>query len=425
MGFSPFSFDSFVVRNVDLVYNFIIYRFIGLFDNFVQKSEENTDTMKSMKLTNFEATMLVAGAGLGTGILTLPYAISKIGILGSLAAVFLAYISSLIIYYMIADLTIHSHQGQLLEILQEHLFKGKFKKILTGIFFFVLVSILLENLVVYILCAADVITDLFGIELYLAKIIFYALASVVVFLGIKAIGRGEKIGMYLTGCVVILLLFLSLFNINNSLDISFGKPSLILAVYGLFMFAFSAIFSIVQVCNYIEDRNAIKRVVRNGLLINMILTITFGIITILASKEITNIATIGLSNSLNYGFVKVVCSLFVIISMFTSYWSIGLAFVDVVKEYFKTNWRLSWIITTIPTIIIVLILPLSILEYVQLIAGGLSVMLGLLVVPAYRNAIKDSERELLLGKYGRSKIVLGVTIACTLLMAISSFITIG
>lgn len=369
--------------------------------------------------------MLVAGAGLGTGILTLPYAISKIGVYGTLGAAFFAYASSLVIYYMIADLALHSHNGQLLEILQQHLFRGKYKKLLTTIFFFVLAAILLENLVVYILCASDVITDLFGIGLNISKIMFYIFASVVVFLGIKAIGHGERAGMYFTAGAVFLLLILSLFHMKNHLDFTFGRPRLVLAVYGLFMFAFSAIFSIVQVCNYIEDKSAVKAVVRNGLFINMVLTLLFGAISILASDEVTGIATIGLSNSLPYYFVKVICSVFVIVSMLTSYWSIGLAFVDVIREYLGTGQRISWLLSTVPTLIVVLILPLSVTEYIQLIAGGLSVMLGLLVIPAYRNAVRDSDRELLLGKYGKSKVLLGITVFCILLMAVSSFIPVS
>lgn len=45
--------------------------------------------MKSKKLTFGESLMLVAGAGIGTGILTIPYAVSKIGLLGTLLSLFL------------------------------------------------------------------------------------------------------------------------------------------------------------------------------------------------------------------------------------------------------------------------------------------------------------------------------------------------
>lgn len=47
--------------------------------------------MKTKKLTFIELLMLVAGAGIGTGILTIPYAIDKIGISGTVLSLALAY----------------------------------------------------------------------------------------------------------------------------------------------------------------------------------------------------------------------------------------------------------------------------------------------------------------------------------------------
>ena len=86
--------------------------------------------MKTKKLTFLESLATVAGAGIGTGILTLPYAINKIGISGTLIALVVAFVISLFTYYIIADLTINSKNStQLLGILQEHVFKGKYKKL--------------------------------------------------------------------------------------------------------------------------------------------------------------------------------------------------------------------------------------------------------------------------------------------------------
>ena len=50
------------------------------------------------KLTFTESTMLIAGSGIGTGILTIPYAIDKIGIIGTLCALILAYLISAVLY---------------------------------------------------------------------------------------------------------------------------------------------------------------------------------------------------------------------------------------------------------------------------------------------------------------------------------------
>ena len=76
--------------------------------------------MKTKKLTFIESLMLVAGAGIGTGILTIPYAIDKIGVLGTVTALALAYAVSAVMYLIIADLTRNSEKSEdLLAILDQ------------------------------------------------------------------------------------------------------------------------------------------------------------------------------------------------------------------------------------------------------------------------------------------------------------------
>ena len=208
--------------------------------------------MNTKKLTFLESVMLVAGAGIGTGILTIPYAIAKIGIWGTVVALILAYIASAAMYLVIADLTRNSARSDdLLGILDEHLFGGKGKKPLHILFLVMLVLLLLENLVVYILSAGQVMADLLSIKPLFAYIIFYLLASLVVMFGVKGMGVGEKISVCLISLVVLLLGALSLVYRKSSLSFTFGRADTVFAVYGLFMFAFSAIFSVMQVCNHI------------------------------------------------------------------------------------------------------------------------------------------------------------------------------
>lgn len=368
--------------------------------------------------------MLVAGAGLGTGILTIPYAINKIGVLGTLVALAIAYGVSLVIYLMLADLALNSkNSSQLLGILQEHLFKGRHKKLLTGVFFVILALLLLENLVVYILCASDIISDMFGIHSAVSKIAFYLLASLIIIFGIKGVGIGEKYSVTLIGAVVLTLIVLSFFNVKNEMSLGFGEPSLVFAVYGLFMFAFSAIFSVIQVCNSIDNVKYAKTAVIGGLTVNAVITLIFTVSAILGSDEVTEIATIGLSDSLGMPFVKIICSVFVLLAMFSSFWSSGLAFADVVEEQFKINKSLAWIISTVPAIIIAILLPLTVLDYVQIGAGALSVILVIVVLPAYADVAKESNK-LLLGNIGKSKALIWLVGLFICFMAASSFIPI-
>ncbi len=377
------------------------------------------------KLTLFESIALVAGAGIGTGLLTIPYAAAKIGIFGTVIAIVLAYAVSLVLYMYIAQLTLRSDEPtQLLGILKQHLFKGKHRKLYTGIFFAVFVVILLQNLIVYILCASDILTGMFGISDAAAKLIFYALSSAVLIFGIKGIGIGEKIAVPLIACVIILLIVMSGFSVQNSLSLTIGDPGIVTAVYGLFMFAFSAIFSVVQVVNNIDEKKNIRKALSWGLALNALLTLLFVVAAIIGSKEVTEVATLGLTEAIGKPWVTVLCSVFVLLAMFTSYWSSSLAFADTLMDEFKMNGRLAWLLSTIPTIIIALVFPMSVLEYVQIGAGALSIVVVIIILPAYYNSVRDAEGSLLLGKGAKSKALLWLVGICTFVMAISSFIPI-
>ena len=381
--------------------------------------------MKTKKLTFVESLMLVAGAGIGTGILTIPYAIEKIGIWGTFAALALAYAVSAVMYLIIADLTRNSDKPEdLLGILNQHLFVGKGKKLLSILFFVLLVLLLLENLVVYILCASDVLVDVLGINDVLAKIIFYVLASVIVIFGVKGMGVGEKISVALIGVAVLILTVLSCMNVKSSLTLSLGNAGTVFAVYGLFMFAFSAIFSIIQVCNHIEKKEQTGKAVIGGLTLNALITLIFAVAAILGSEHVTEIATIGLAQSIGIPFVKILCSLLVLFAMLTSFWSSGFAFTDVVSGQLHLSNRVAWLIATVPAVLIAILLPLSVLDYVQIGAGALSIILVIVVLPAYYNAVKKPQQKLLLGKLSGSKALITAVAVAIILMAISSFIPI-
>ena len=382
--------------------------------------------MKTKRLTFLESLMLVAGAGIGTGILTIPYAIDKIGIFGTLTALVFAYAVSAFMYLMIADLTRNSERpDDLLAILDEHLFSGKGKKTLNIAFLILLVLLLLENLVVYILCAGNVLTDLLGLDDTITKIIFYTLASVVILFGVKGMGVGEKLSMILIGGAVLVLMVLSFINVKGSLNFSFGAPSTVFAVYGLFMFAFSAIFSIIQVCNHIEKKEQTAKAVIGGLTLNALITMAFTVAVILGSDTVTEIATIGLCESIGIPFVKMLCSVLVLLAMFTSFWSSGFAFSDVVAGQLGLSARFSWLVATVPTLLIAVFLPLGVLDYVQIGAGVLSIILVIVVLPAYFNAAQKPKETLLLGKCSGNKLVIASLAVAMILMAVSSLIPIA
>ncbi|WP_312832813.1 aromatic amino acid transport family protein [Sedimentibacter saalensis] len=378
--------------------------------------------MDSKKISAWEAAMLIAGSGLGTGILAIPYAASRTGLFGIVFSVAAAFAASVLMHLLVADLVLNSKNStQLMGIFKEHLFKGKNERLFSSMFFAVLAVVLLFNLAIYILVAAEVLTESFGIAPSVSKIIFYSVSSLIVVAGIKIIGVSEKYSMIIIGGVV---LFLTVKSVNHSvrnMELTFGSYRGALALYGLVMFSFSALFSIPQAANNIENKNKLKTAIIAGIAINAAITLFFTFSVIKASDTVTQVATIGLSSSLG-NMTKVVCALFVVLAMFTSYLSIALAQIDIICTEIKVKRNGAFMGATVPSLLAALFLPMSFISMIQVVGGIVAVITSLLVIPGYIKATEHSRGNLMLGNLGKNKLLLSIVLVSYILMAVSSFI---
>jgi amino acid permease len=380
--------------------------------------------MTKGKLSVLESAMLIAGSGLGTGILAIPYAASKTGFYSIVLFIIIAYEVTTVLHLLAADLVLHSeNSSQLIGIFREHLFCGKHGNVLTIFFFVILAIVLFLNLTIYIIVASDVMITVLPLSDIIAKIFFYGISSLIVFLGIKIIGLSEKYSMILIFLVALYLSVLSRWNILRELNFTFGNHMMAIALYGMLMFSFSALFSVPQVVNNIENKSKIKFAIIVGIGANALITMIFTIGVLIASEEITTVATIGLSSSIGLA-SQIACSIFVLLAMFTSYWSIALAQLDIIHEQTKLNRKLCWLVATVPTLIISIFLPGSYISYIQIAGGSVAVIIGCLLLPAYYKSVVNSKDKLILGRIGKSKTLLLFIFACYLIMAVSSFVKI-
>lgn len=378
--------------------------------------------MESKKISAWEAAMLIAGSGLGTGILAIPYAASRTGLFGIVFSVAAAFAASALMHLLVADLVLNSKNStQLMGIFKEHLFKGKNENLYSNLFFAVLAVVLLFNLAIYILVAAEVFTETFGIAPSVSKIIFYVTSSLIVVAGIKIIGVSEKYSMIIIGGVVLFLTVKSVNHPVRNMEFTFGSYRGALALYGLVMFSFSALFSIPQAANNIEDINKLKTAIIAGIGINAAITLFFTFSVIKASDTVTQVATIGLSSSLG-NITKVVCALFVVLAMFTSYLSIALAQIDIICTEIKVKRNGAFMGATIPSLLTALFLPISFISMIQVVGGIVAVITSLLVIPGYIKATEHSRGNLMLGNLGKNKLLLSIVLVSYILMAVSSFI---
>ena len=149
------------------------------------------------QLTTWQAACIITGYGLGAGVLSMPCMAQRCGLPLSLLILSVSLFASYALHMMIADLSMKCGEGaQLISCLSRFLWRGKAKTPLTLLFFVLMSGILFTNLAAYITGAADVITGFApGVPPLIAKLLFYALAAVVVLLGLKAVGVSESVAV--------------------------------------------------------------------------------------------------------------------------------------------------------------------------------------------------------------------------------------
>ena len=377
--------------------------------------------MKNKELTTWEAACIITGYGIGAGVLSMPYVADIVGFPASVAVLILAYIASYVLHLMIAELAMKTEDGgQIISCLSRFLFRGRFKNVLSISFFVLMALILCTNLATYIAAAEEIIVGLTPMPALAAKLLFYIFAASVVFFGLKVVGISEKYAVSAIIALVALLAAASVFAEHNPINLSTGTVNQILAYYGLAMFAMSAFFSVPQAVEGLnKDEKKIKKAVFFGLGVNFMLILVISFCTLWSSARITEVAMVGWSEGIGL-WAQLVGSVFTLLAMLTTYWSLSLALAGIVEEMTKLSSRICWLIATLPSMVLVLFELGSFMELLRTAGGLIAIVVAVMVVPAYRNA----RREVPGGILARSGLWLEIIIVIAyLLMAVGSVVS--
>lgn len=379
--------------------------------------------MKNKQLTIVESACIITGYGIGGGVMAMPYLAQRNGCLMSLLILAAAFLASFILHVMIAELAVKSGGGsQIIEVFSRYLFQGKYKKVLTLVFFVIMALVLFTNLAAYISGAAEIISELLGISLWLSRLLFYAAAASVVLFGLKAVGVSEKLAVGVIFLLVGLLACFSMLHIQNPLPVKAGSITEGLAYFGMGMFAFSAFFSVPQAVSGLGgDGKKVRKAVFLGLLNNFILITVITVCALLSSAQVTEVAMIGWSKGIGI-WAEMVGSLFTILAMLTTYWSISLALADIVEEQLKLSRRLCWVIATLPSLALTFAGLGGFMEFMRLAGGLIAILIALLVVPAFRKASREPG-DSLLGRWSGGWMQILIIIAYVL-MAVGNVVKI-
>ncbi len=354
------------------------------------------------ELTFFEATSIIVGHGVGAGILSVPFLASRNTWWDILWIVALAYAINLIMHFMIAELSYNNDGAQFIKCFEKELFVGKIKKPATWTAFGLLGLSVLVNVAGFIAGAAAVLKSWFGLETWAGMLIYYVLAALVVNFGMKLVGICEKISVVSMILVIGVLVVATFLSDTSGLPDTFVAPTNLIALYSMISFSLSAVMSVPQVVKGLKGNTGrIRRSIAAGTGINVALVLIITFITLIgAGKGITeNGALVDLADHLG-DWVAVVGYVFSLLALSTSFWANTLNLRDIVHEQTKLSIRLSYLIATVPCLILAIFGLQTFVGFTRL-ASVIQVLTGIGIILAYNRSRRREKLSPICGGAGK------------------------
>ena len=367
-------------------------------------------------LTSFEAISMIVGNSIGTGIIAVPYLATKNSMLDVIWMMAIAYIVNVILHLIIAELSYNNGGVQLVKSFEGELFHGVMKKIFSWVVFVVYGLAIMTGVSGNINGGAQIFTNWFGIPLWSAQVIYYIIAGIVVFMGMKAVGIAQKYAVVLLmGIVAVMTVGTFLHPVNTLYTAPFHWNNL-LALYSMVVFATSANQAVIQVVKGLDGNpGKIRSCIFIGFGLSSIFVLIVTMTVLLGTKgEITKeLAYMQLGESIG-SWAVVLAGIFSLFALLTTFWSNTLALRDVVHEQIGTGNRISWLIATIPCILFAVFGVNSFIILTR-IMSGVVVLVSVMLVLTYGKSRRKAGASPICGVIG--------TVPFQVLMVISTIIS--
>lgn len=377
------------------------------------------------QLTFLEASSIVMGSGVGGGIMAVPFLASKCGFSAFIIILLAAYGFNLLIHLMLVEVMFRDgRDSQIVELIRRYVFSGKIGLYILYILFIFLLLSFLANLAAYLQGGGEILSAVSGLPESLGRIILYLASAAIVFFGLKNVGVFEKYAFF--GILVIVVsITIGLIRQPFNLPIpSTGNTKEALALYGIVMYSLYSFFAVPQAVKGLShSRKRAVRAVVLGTSLNCLLIFYFTLSAMGFSKPVTEVAIIGIGQTAGR-FAESAGSFFILLAMLTSFWSISLALSDIIRERTRAGLRLSWLIATLPPLLLTFTGWFSFTEFLKIAAGIVALILVFVTVPLYLSAKKSGpvkEPVWQLRRWGHP-VMLVLLIVMTILMGLGAIV---
>lgn len=372
--------------------------------------------------TLFEAISMIVGHSIGTGIIAVPYLATRNNLKDVIWMVVLAYFVNVILHLIIAELSYNNGGVQLVKSFESELFKGKFKKLLSWMMFTVYGLAIIVGVSGNINGGAQIIENWFHIPFFEAQFIYYLLAGIVVFLGMKAVGIAQKYAVILLMIIVLIMTTATFMHPMNVLQPSDIHINNLLGLYSMIVFATSANQAVIQ---SVKGLNGNIKKIRTSIFLGFAISSVFVLIvttTVLFGVKGTldkELAYLQLGESIGT-WAAILAGIFSIFALLTTFWSNTLSLRDVVHEQIGKNNKLCWLLATIPSLLFS-IFGINSFIILTRIMSGIVVLVAIMLIFTYNQSRKKAGSSPICGKFGSIPFQI-IMVISTLLCAIGALI---
>lgn len=352
----------------------------------------------------------------------MPYLATKNSLLDVVWMVLIAYAVNVILHLIIAELSLNNGGVQLVKSFEGELFHGKMKKVFSWIVFVVYGLAIMTGISGNINGGAQIFVNWFNMPLELAQILYYVIAGVVVFIGMKAVGIAQKYAiMVLFGIVGIMTVATFMHPLNSLYRAEFHWNNLI-ALYSMVVFATSANQAVIQVVKGLDgDAPRIRKSIFVGFALSSLFVLVVTATVLLGTKGSPDkeLAYMQLGESIG-SWAVVLAGIFSLFALLTTFWSNTLALRDVVHEQTGIGNRLSWVLATLPCILFAIFGVNSFIILTR-IMSGVVVLVSIMLVITYGKSRRRAGSSPICGVIGTKPFQILMVIS-TIISAVGALI---
>lgn len=378
----------------------LIMEYVNELDKVTVGAAKKEAALKIHRLTFWEATMLVVGSTIGSGVLGLAYASRSAGWPVLLTWLVIAGFFSFVSMLYVVETTMRTKEPMQLSGLAQR-YVGK---VGSWAIFFSVGATSFCSLIAYTSGCGRILSELFGISVEMGSLLFAVPATVIVWLGLKATGVAEK---FLSSGMVVLLILLvggSFLSANVPVaDILYANWKYAVPVFNITVFCYAVQYIVPELSRGLSHRpQQVVPSIAAAFLISLVIlaVVPFAVFLMLPVEQITEVASIAWGKALGHQIFFIVVNLFAFCAMLTSYWAIAESFLTNMVD--RLGFKSETDIKTRAFCLITIAVPPFILAYSGLVSfvnaifsagtfGG--IIMSIMPVAMLRSARKHGDQD--------------------------------